>query len=193
MSRVLKGFLTSIEGGKPFEFVESSLAPSPSDKEQWRAFLEELGVGFRVIREKGSWVEFIGTRVSLAYEQYMKRCVDPSQGFGIVPEPERGHGFDIRSRDHDGKSLLIESKGIGEAEGEVRLKPTTLAQALYRENRDRFFIYVVSDALSRPRINVVPGTSLSENLLMSLATVDMKASKLPIKTSMLTESFWEVV
>lgn len=107
----------------------------------------------------------VAARASLLYEQVRGRDVDPSKGLGLVPEAERGQGYDLRSAEPDGSLRFVEVKGAKE-EGPFYIRSTTLRQALLGESRDRFYLYLVINALTNPYLYVIHARALDPTRLV---------------------------
>lgn len=178
-SLVRKGLLKGVPGEQPFEFVDHTLAGQPEEMEAWRSFLSALGVGERIRASASNWSERIALNVALLYESSRGRDVK-SQGFGPVSEPERGQGYDIRSGESDGSSRFIEVKGTATGEGPITVRATTLRQALFGEHRDHFYVYVVTDVFSTPRLHVAHATDLNPDKLLRIGDIRLSLKDLTI-------------
>lgn len=158
------------------EFVDPSLMEG--GMKGWKEFLTELGVGRRGADAKThqSWSQRIGIRVALSYEENQGRDVDPTQGLGEVLESQRGQGYDIQSREPDGGSRFIEVKGLAK-EGPFQIRASTLRQFFFGNQKDRFYLYVVTDTLKEnPRLHILWAARLDRERLLKISdiTVSLK-------------------
>ncbi|HHY95183.1 MAG TPA: DUF3883 domain-containing protein [Firmicutes bacterium] len=177
-----EGLLHLVAAEAPAEYVSPGLASDPGELGGWVRFLSSLGVGARTLKEEARWIERVAARASLLYEQAHGRDVDPSKDLGLLPEPERGRGYDLRSLEPDGSLRLVEVKGARE-EGPFYIRSATLRHAFLGECRDRFYLYLVTHALTSPCIHVVHGRALDPNRLVYIADATIRLRDLDIQES----------
>ncbi|MEO0092378.1 MAG: DUF3883 domain-containing protein [candidate division WOR-3 bacterium] len=138
----------------PFQFISPEFIESCSDDEirKWRRFFEELGVDKRIDDEKNQIVQRIAVLTSLRYETEKKR--EPRE----LGESEKS-GYDIESKSEDDKRY-IEVKGTSESSADIFL--TVNEFRALREMQNKYFIYVVVNALRNPILYVNRGTKILE-------------------------------
>lgn len=165
------------------EFVASNLIESPDPIEPWKRFLRRLGVDKRVGEHATltKWSQIVGVEMAKRYEI--------AQGRGViaeVTESEKGvlkSGYDLlSSRTAGDDERLIEAKGT-KGPGEFTLLRSSIHQILRGERRDRFFVYVTSSALTSPRLHVIRGSELTEDVLLEIGSVKLSLSNLQGKVS----------
>lgn len=186
------GLMYLVAGEQPAEYVSPELVADPGELSGWVRFLSSLGVGARVIKEEAKWIERVAVRASLLYEQVRGRDVDPSKGLGLVPEPERGQGYDLRSAEPDGSCRLVEVKGARE-EGPFYIRSTTLRQAFLGESRDRFYLYLVTHALTNPYLHVIHARALDPTRLVYIADATMRLRDLDIQESVPVKAMLQTI
>lgn len=186
------GLLYFVPGEAPAEYVSPELASDPGELGRWVRFLSSLGVGARTLKEEARWIERVAARASLLYEQAHGRDVDPSKGLGLVPEPERGQGYDLRALEPDGSLRLVEVKGARE-EGPFYIRSATLRQAFLGECRDRFYLYLVTHALTSPCIHVVHGRALDPNRLVYIADATIRLRDFDIHESLPVKAMLQTI
>lgn len=159
------------------EFVDSSLGTTEDPLESWKAFLFKLGVGKRATEpaQLNAWSSFVGVQMARQYEVKAGR----SQ-IHEVTEAERGvsdPGYDLKTERIDGSDLrYIEAKAT-RGPGVFTLRPTTLREMLIGLNKERFFIYVTTNALSSPRLNIIKGDELTREILFEVGEVQLDIRK----------------
>ena len=155
----------------PVEFVSSEFVKRKSKHEikSWCRFFEELGVGQKIKddTEKRKIVERIGILVSRKYEYLKGRKKIKELG-----ESEK-RGYDIESSRSTGsksEKRYIEVKSSSRPNPEIFITANEL-RAL-KEKQDKYFIYVVKDALQNPTLCVIRGSEI----LKILENMQMKVS-----------------
>lgn len=115
---------------------------------EWRRFFQEIGVDRRLVdeRRRDSFAERVAEEVLIRYEQ--RRGCQPTR---VPRSQERGYDFESGGR-------RIELKGRSRPEPSMDLTRTQY-QAL-RDNR--YYVYVVADALCNPVLYVLQGAHLLE-------------------------------
>jgi hypothetical protein len=136
---------------------------------KWRNFFEGIGLGKELKQKLDNFAERVGILLSLRYEK--------EQGFKVeeLTESEaKGEGYDIRSVMPDGSIKCIEVKST---RGEERNLNFTKPQYRRLMNEsERYFVYVVTDALSHPELRVLSGVKLRELLVNLSAEVTLRYS-----------------
>jgi len=146
------------------EFVDPVFIENANRDEiaEWKTFLEGLKVGSdeNVIKRI---VENVGIRVALKYER---------EKLGIrearpLIESERSKGYDIESKMPDGSPKYIEVKASSERVylpffNYPYFKLTRNEYQHILNHPERSFVYVVTDALGKPTLHVIPGTELKD-------------------------------
>lgn len=135
----------------PVEFVSIEFIENKSDGEikEWYKFLKELGVDKKVERERDSMVQRIGVLAALQFEKSKGRNARE------LPRSEETGGYDIES-EHGQR--LIEVKGRSDPSPQIWMTPNQLRK-LQMEG-EKYFIYVVRDALQNPILSVIKGSNL---------------------------------
>lgn len=138
----------------PIEFLSTEFIKNETDDEisKWRKFFKELGVDERIEREKDNIVQRIGILTALEYEKIKKRKARE------LGESEK-KGYDIESGS-EGEQRYIEVKGSSRSNPDIFI--TTNEFRTLQEKRDKYFIYVVKDALQNPTLCVTRGSKLLE-------------------------------
>jgi glucosamine 6-phosphate synthetase-like amidotransferase/phosphosugar isomerase protein len=125
---------------------------SDDEIREWRRFFEELGVDETVGRQTSRIAQRVGVLTALKYERKNKRI--PRE----LGESERP-GYDIESKSRK-EERFIEAKGTSDSAYDIFLTVNEL-RAL-RDKKDKYFVYVVTDALKEPLLHTVRGTRLLE-------------------------------
>ena len=140
------------------EFVSDTFIEGVDDDEirKWRRFFQELGVD-KVVRDakeaggrKGGIVHRIGVLTALLFETKRERF--PRE----LGESER-RGYDIESKT-DTEERYIEVKGTSYPTYDIFLTVNEFRAC--REKKDRYFVYVVTDALRDPVLHIAQGDRL---------------------------------
>ncbi len=133
----------------PLEFLSSEFIKSKTDDEiiEWRKFFNELGVDENVDRKKSHIVQRIGILTALKYEERKDRKIARELG-----ESEK-LGYDIKS-----KERYIEVKGSNRSNPEFTLKTNEFKTL--QKNPEKYFVYVIKDALQNPSLSVLHGEEL---------------------------------
>jgi len=136
----------------PLKFVSPEFIEDGSDDEirKWRKFFEELGVDEIVDSEKNKIVQRIAILSALQYEKAKKR--EPKE----LGESEK-LGYDIESKSEN-DVRYIEVKGTSESSYDIFL--TVNEFKTLRDKQDKYFIYVVIDALRNPILYGTQGDRL---------------------------------
>jgi hypothetical protein len=136
----------------------------------WRKFFEELQLGKNIDENKIAWR--VGILAAIRYEE--EKC--GVKGAHELPESEaRGRGFDILSKMPDGRPKFIEAKGRS---GEYPITLTKAETKMALEEGEHTFIYITSDALSKPTLFVLRGKTLAGLApLVTITPADWKRLK----------------
>lgn len=135
----------------PIEFVSIEFIENKNDAEikEWHKFLKELGLDKKVERERDSIVQRIGILTALQFERGKGREARE------LPRSEETGGYDVES-EHGRR--LIEVKGRSDPSPQIWLTHNQLRK-LQMEG-EKYFIYVVRDALQNPILSVIKGSNL---------------------------------
>jgi len=135
----------------PIEFVSAEFIENKSDEEikEWYKFLKELGVDKKVDRKKDSIVQRIGILTALQFERGKGRTARE------LPRSEEIGGYDIES-EHGRR--LIEVKGRSDPSPQIWLTHHQLKRL--QMEREKYFIYIVRNALRNPVLSVIKGFNL---------------------------------
>jgi hypothetical protein len=141
------------------EFVSPEFIEGESDDEirKWRKFFEELGVD-KILKstedggKKEKIVQRIAILTSLKYERERNR--EPKE----LGESEK-MGYDIESKSENGERY-IEVKGSSASSFDIFL--TVNEVRTLKDKEDRYFIYVVINALRNPILYICQGNKLLE-------------------------------
>ena len=142
----------------PLKFVSPEFIQGNTDNEIriWRRFLKELGVDRPVDSakqegcRKGGIVHRVGVLAALKYERGSDRS--PRE----LGESEQ-LGYDIESKSQ-GEGRHIEVKGTSDSSYDIFLTVNELRTL--RDKQDRYFVYVVTDALKNPIVHITRGDKL---------------------------------
>lgn len=161
------------------EFVATDLGVPMDSIEAWKRFFHNLGVGELASESKlKSWVQRVGTRMAWRYEEKHGR-----KNIHEVTESEKGMidpGYDLHSKGEDsGDERYIEVKGT-RGTGDFDLRPTTVQQMLVGPNKHRFFVYVTSQALSNPYLNIIEAKSLAGEVLLNVGNIHLSLDKVKV-------------
>jgi hypothetical protein len=175
------------------EFVDPSLANSSGSMEDWKRFLQQLGVGTPTTNQNklNGWTAQVGVRMAKQYEVKEERT-----DIHEVTEADRGRahpGYDLRSRRRGSGNTsyerYIEAKGTS-GSGTFVLQPTTLHQIFAGPNKDRMFIYVTTSALSSPRIHIIKGDALTREDVIEIAEIRLQVEGVPVSESINYENLF---
>jgi hypothetical protein len=134
---------------------------------KWRDFFEGIGLGKEL--KLDNFAERVGILLSLQYEK--RRGFEAEE---LTESEAKGEGYDIRSVMPDGSIKYIEAKST---KGEERNLNFTKPQYRRLMNEsERYFVYVVTDALSHPELRVLSGVKLRELLVNLSAEVTLRYS-----------------
>jgi len=144
----------------PIEFVSPEfIKRSSNDNEirRWRKFLEKLGVDKVLETEKRGGkkekiVQRIGVLSALRYEHKAGRKARE------LGESEK-LGYDIESVSEDSERY-IEVKSTSDKSIDIFL--TINEFKALRDKKDKYFIYIISNALGKPKVHTVQGDRLLE-------------------------------
>lgn len=138
----------------PLEFLSPEFIENESDDEirKWKRFFEELGVNKIIEDKKNEIVQRIAILTSLKYEKEKGR---EARELG---ESER-LGYDIESKSEN-EERFIEVKGTYETSYDIFLTVNEFKSL--KEKQDRYFIYIVTNALKNPILYVCRGDKLLE-------------------------------
>jgi len=138
----------------PLKFVSPEFIEDNNDDEirQWRKFFEELGVDKIVESEKSGIAQRIAVLTALLYEKENKRI---PRELGESEKP----GYDIESKP-EGEERFIEVKGTSHPSYDIFL--TVNEFRALRDKKDKYFVYVVTDALRDPLLHTTQGNKLLE-------------------------------
>ena len=161
------------------EFVATDLGAPTDSIEAWKRFFQKLGVGELASESKlTSWVNRVGIRMARQHEEK-----DGRKDIDEVKESEKGitkKGYDLRSRKQGtDEERYIEAKGTRGA-GDFDLRPTTVEQMLVGDNKDRFFVYVTTQALSTPKLNIIEAKSLAGDVLLKVGDIRLTVEKVKV-------------
>jgi len=143
------------------EFVDPVFIENANRDEiaEWKAFLEDLKVG-RDENMIKRIVENIGIRVALKYEREELSIREARP----LTESERYKGYDIESKMPDGSPKYIEVKALRDryylSYSSIELTKNEYQHIL--NHSERYFVYVITDALGEPTLHVIPGTELKD-------------------------------
>jgi Fe-S cluster biosynthesis and repair protein YggX len=137
---------------RPLEFLSADFLAGKKDEEikEWHRFFKELGVDGKLEKEKVNIVQRIGILTALAFERKRKR--EPRE----LGESEK-LGYDIASKSYS-EERYIEVKSSSEPSPDIFLSVNEF-KAL-QEKQDRYFVYVVKDALRNPILCVNKGKKI---------------------------------
>ena len=110
-----------------------------------------------------------------------------------VTESQRGGigaGYDLYSERGDDSKRYIEVKGTKGPE-EFELKPPTLKRVFSEITREHFFIYVVTQALSNPKLNIIRAPDLSPDILLNVGGLRLKLRDVTISEVVGTEALFQ--
>ncbi len=146
----------------PINYVDNSFVRDCSEqqKSSWHFFFRQLGVDAKINEKvfKKNIIERIGILLALRYEQHKGRKaqeIPHSQevfGYDLAPEIDEFHGF-VQSSER-----YIEVKSSEKPNPDICL--TTRQFRTLQEQRERYFVYVISDVLRNPALHVTRGDKL---------------------------------
>jgi len=143
----------------PLKFVSPEFIEDDNDDEirKWRKFFEELGVDKIVENEKNKIVQRIAILTSLKYEEErVKKSVRKLEELKELGESEK-LGYDIESKSEN-EERCIEVKGTNDSSYDIFL--TVNEFRTLRDKQDKYFIYVVINALRNPTLYSSQGNKL---------------------------------
>jgi len=171
-------------------FVDPDIGGGSENRESWKNFLEQLGVGGLATERNrlNGWTAQVGVRLAKYYETKSGRGE-----IHEVTEAERGVddlGYDLKTR-QEGQPTgtyerFIEAKGT-RGSGNFELKPGSLKQ-IFGAGQEQFFIYVTTEALSSPRLNIIKAVELSPELLFGVGDLQLQLEKMPVSESISLEN-----
>lgn len=146
----------------PLHFLSDDFVqdyPEPQ-KGKWYQFFRQLGVDAKLDekRFKKNIIERIGVLLALQYEQSKGRNaqeIPRSQeifGYDLMPEIEESEGM-VQSAER-----YIEVKSSEKPNPDIYL--TTRQFRTLQEQRERYFVYIITDALRHPTLHVTRGDRL---------------------------------
>lgn len=133
------------------EFVSQEFLLKNERPEDWQEFFSSLGMVTKKSKEIGKIVERIGVLSSLAYEKSEGR--EPHE----LGESKTS-GYDVESKEADGTIRKIEVKGSSDMEANFFLTSNEYKKLM--DIGKEYYIYVVTDALRRPTVNVIHGQDI---------------------------------
>jgi len=138
----------------PLKFISSEFIDKNDDDEirRWHNFFEELGVDNIVESEKNKIVQRIAVLTALEYERRNGRL--PRE----LGESEKS-GYDIESKS-ESEERCIEVKGASDSYYDIFL--TVNEFRVLRDKKDKYFVYVITDALREPLLHSSRGIKLLE-------------------------------
>ncbi len=146
----------------PLELVSDLFVQDSGEQQRssWYQFFRQLGVDAKLGEKcfKKNIIERVGVLLALHYEQHKGRKaheIPRSQevlGYDLVPELEEGEGF-VQSSER-----YIEVKSSEKPNPDIYL--TTRQFRTLQEQRERYFVYVITDALRHPTLHVTRGDQL---------------------------------
>jgi hypothetical protein len=136
------------------KFISSEFIDKNDDDEirRWHNFFEELGVDNIVESEKNKIVQRIAVLTALEYERRNGRL--PRE----LGESEKS-GYDIESKS-ESEERCIEVKGASDSSYDIFL--TVNEFRVLRDKKDKYFVYVITDALREPLLHSSRGIKLLE-------------------------------
>jgi len=132
------------------EFITDS--NNDDEIRQWRKFFEELGVDTIAETKKSNIVQRVSVLTALQYEKKNKRV---PRELGESEKP----GYDIESKSQV-EERFIEAKGTSDSYYDIFL--TVNEFRTLRDKKDKYFVYVVTDALKGPLLHTIRGIKLLE-------------------------------
>lgn len=146
----------------PIKFVSSEFIKNCDDDKVrgWRKFFEELGVDKILNSEKeggqrGKIVERIGVLTTLKYERKSGRAARE-----LGESEAKQEGCDVVSESDKKEKRYIEVKGRSRTGPNIFLTPNEFKTL--RDKEERYFIYMILDALRRPTVYAIQGNKLLE-------------------------------
>lgn len=136
------------------EFLSPDFAREPN-KSDWFNFFKELGVG-NILEETSSRspiVQRIGIKLALMYEEINGRTAI-ELGESVKP------GYDIESK-LGAKARHIEVKSNRDSSPDIFVTPKEFIRL--QEDKEGYFIYVVTDALRTPVLHCISGSKVIES------------------------------
>jgi hypothetical protein len=136
---------------KELDFLSAEFSARP-DKSDWINFFKELGVGNFLEKNEKSIVQRVGVKLALLYETKNGRT--PTE-VGESAKP----GYDILSKS-DEETRDIEVKASKEASPYIFITAKEFAKL--KDDKENYFIYVVTDALRTPVLHSISGSKVTE-------------------------------
>ena len=152
---------------RPINFVSPEFVEGCNELEVqgWYNFFDKLGVEskMKIQKYKTDVVARIGVLVALQYERKKGRM-----GARELSRTEETGGYDIEQADEqiEGAALVqspdrfVEVKGSSKSNPEIFLTPKQFS--MLHEKKEKYFVYVVKDALGFPSLSVLRGDKLGE-------------------------------
>jgi len=148
----------------PVELLDDVFIQDINNEEvsEWRRFFKELGVDKKLQDRKfrKDIISRIGIKTAIKYEESKGRSArelgrsEEISGYDIAPSEELDEGFGlIQSQER-----YIEVKSSAETDPDIFL--TTRQVTTLREKGEKYFVYVVRDALRNPTLCVTRGDRL---------------------------------
>lgn len=134
------GLITS-----PLLFISPRYLGYNNDPSSWRRFFKQIGVE-KDLNEK-SIVDEVAVESALRIERNHGRDARS------LPRHEETGGYDIKSNDR-----LIEVKGSKAATPQITL--TTKQFSRLKEEQGRYYVYIIRNALQRPRLSIVEANDI---------------------------------
>lgn len=134
------GLITS-----PLSFISPIYLDYNDDPSSWRHFFKQIGV------EKDLNEKFIVDEVAVESALQIER--NHGRDARSLPRHEETGGYDIESDDR-----LIEVKGSKAAAPQITL--TTKQFSRLKEEQGRYYVYIIRNALQRPRVSIVEGNDI---------------------------------
>lgn len=146
-----KGLLTSEDLQRlNIKFVtnEYLYGDNNEDIKSWHDFFKELGLERNLDKEK--IVQRIAINTALLFEKVKGRIARE------LSRSEETGGYDIESNSGE---RLIEVKGRSSSSPQIWLTPTQ-HKRLYKKGGEKYFLYIVRDALNNPTLSEIKGSNL---------------------------------
>lgn len=153
----------------PLMFLSAEFVQDKNEVEinSWHNFFQELGVDTAILQEKQQHiVQRIGIKTALCFEE-KKGSVARELGESEKP------GYDIKS-ESPSEERHIEVKGSSDLNPRMAL--TKKEFETLQTEQDKYFVYVVEDALRIPRLYTVKGSELLKTAF-SFITIEAKQWK----------------
>ena len=129
------------------------------DKSEWMEFFSGVGVDSLLERNAKHISQRIGIRVSLEYE---KRKGRKAKELGESEKP----GYDVESKDQ-GRQRFIEVKGRKDRTPNIFV--TSAEYQRLQKDASKYFLYVVTDAFTAPRLYCISGSKILSSTNFSVS------------------------